>query len=247
MSPQNCEKIHPYILQQHLINQIIPLHVYQTWYTKNLPPIMHARREKLKQLNPAFTFHLYDDDDCSEFIKKHFTIQVVNAYNSLIPGAYKADLWRCCVLFVNGGIYMDIKLLTVGGFKLIQLTTKEHFVRDRLPNTIYNALIVCKPRNNLLLNSINAIVRNVRIKYYGPSPLDPTGPGLLGKLAMKDNTVNIDLKHNTNGGYIIYKNKFIISTEYSEYDKERSELNHKIKKARYDILWNKKVIYKSSI
>ena len=24
-------------------------------------------------------------------------------------------------------------------------------------------------------------------------------------------------------------------------------LNHKIKKARYDILWNKKVIYKSSI
>jgi len=244
MSKQNCEKLPPFISQEHFVNQIIPLHVYQTWYTKTLPPLMNARREELKRLNPAFTFHLYDDNDCSEFIKKHFTIQVLNAYNSLIPGAYKADLWRCCVLFINGGIYMDIKLLTVGGFKLIQLTTKEHFVRDRLPNTIYNALLVCKPRNKLLLNSINAIVRNVRKKYYGASPLDPTGPGLLGKLAMKDTGVNIDLKHNTNGGFIIYKNNFIISTEYSDYNKERSELNNEIKKARYDILWNKRVIYK---
>jgi mannosyltransferase OCH1-like enzyme len=244
MSKQNCEKLRPFILREHFINQIIPLHVYQTWYTKTLPPIMNARREELKRLNPAFTFHLYDDNDCAEFIKKHFTIQVVNAYNSLIPGAYKADLWRCCVLFIKGGIYMDIKLSTVNGFKLIQLTTKEHFVSDRPPNTIYNAFIVCKPRNKLLLNSINAIVRNVRKKYYGIGPLDPTGPGLLGKLAMNDTDVNIDLKHNINGGYIIYNNKFVISTEYPEYDKERSELNHKINRPRYDILWKKRVIYK---
>ena len=236
--------LNSHTVQHNADNQIIPLNVYQTWYTKNLPPLMNTRREKLKQLNPEFTFHLYDDNDCAEFIKKHFTIQVLNAYNSLIPGAYKADLWRCCVLFVNGGIYMDIKLLTVNGFKLIQLTTNEHFVRDRPPNTIYNAFIVCKPRNKLLLNSINAIVRNVRNKYYGESPLDPTGPGLIGKLAMKYNTGNIDLKHNTGGGYILYENKFIISTEYLEYNKERSELNNKIKKARYDILWNKRQVYK---
>ncbi len=245
MSNQNCGKLPPQpILTEHLTNQIIPLHVYQTWYTKNLPPKMNACREKLKQLNPTFTFHLYDDNDCANFIKKHFTIQVFNAYNSLIPGAYKADLWRACVLFVNGGIYMDIKLCTINGFKLIELVSKEHFVKDRPLNSIYNALLVCKPRNKLLLNSINMIVRNVRRKYYGQSPLDPTGPKLMGKLAIKEKGINIDLKHYINGGYIVYKNKFVISTEYSEYDKERSELNHKIKKARYHILWSKKAIYK---
>jgi mannosyltransferase OCH1-like enzyme len=244
MNNTNITKLTPYTLQQNVNNKIIPLHVYQTWYTKNLPPKMNSRWEALKHLNPEFTFHLYDDNDCEEFIKKHFTIQVLNAYNSLIPGAYKADLWRYCVLFVNGGIYMDIKLLTINGFKLIELTTKEHYVRDRPLNTIYNALIVCKPRNKLLLNSINMIVRHVRKKYYGLTALDPTGPGLIGKLAMKDKTVNIDLHHYTQGGYILYKKHFVISTEYSEYDKERSDIYNKIKKARYNILWNRRAIYK---
>jgi mannosyltransferase OCH1-like enzyme len=244
MNKKNISKTTPYPLRQNVTKSIIPLHVYQTWYTKNLPPKMNARREKFKQLNPEFTFHVYDDNDCAEFIKKHFTIHVLNAYNSLIPGAYKADLWRYCVLFVNGGIYMDVKLSTINGFKLIYLTTKEHFVIDRPPNTIYNALLVCKPRNKLLLNSINMIVQNVRRKYYGLSPLDPTGPGLMGKLAMKYKPGNIDLNHYTNGGYILYNNYFIISTEYLEYNKERSEINNKIKKPRYDILWNKRAVYK---
>ena len=244
MSKQNCEKLPPFILREHFINQIIPLHVYQTWYTKNLPPLMNTCREELKRQNPAFTFHLYDDNECAEFIKKHFTIQVFNAYNSLIPGAYKADLWRYCVLFVKGGIYLDIKLCTVNGFKLIQLTTKEHFVKDRPTNSIYNAFIVCKPRNKLLLNSINTIVQNVRNKYYGNGPLDPTGPGLIGQLAMSDPTVNIDLSHYKDGGYIVYNNSFIISTAYSEYERERTELNNKIKRPRYDILWNKRRVYK---
>jgi mannosyltransferase OCH1-like enzyme len=244
MNKKNITKLTPYTLKDNLTNKIIPLHVYQTWYTKNLPPKMHARREILKKRNPEFTFHVYDDNDCAEFIKKHFTSQVLNAYNSLIPGAYKADLWRACVLFVNGGIYLDIKLCTINGFKLIELTTKEHFAKDRPPNSIYNALLVCKPRNTLLLNTINMIVRNVRTKYYGRGALEPTGPCLMGKLALRDKTINIDLKHYTHGGFLLYKNYFVISTEYAEYDRERSELNNKIKKPRYTILWNRRAIYK---
>ena len=79
MNKKIISKLTPYTLQQNLTNKIIPLHVYQTWYTKNLPPKMHARREILKNCNPEFTFHVYDDNDCAEFIKKHFTSQVLTA------------------------------------------------------------------------------------------------------------------------------------------------------------------------
>jgi mannosyltransferase OCH1-like enzyme len=122
----------------------------------------------------------------SEFIKENFSEDVLNAYNSLIPGAYKADLWRYCILYKQGGIYIDVRYFPYNGFKFINLTEKEHFVLD-LPscNTgisgIYNALMVCLPGNEILLKAINQIVENVSTKYYGNCWLEPTGPLLLEK------------------------------------------------------------------
>ena len=43
------------------------------------------------------------------FIKSHFSKRVLYAYDKLIPGAFKADLWRYCIIYINGGIYIDIK------------------------------------------------------------------------------------------------------------------------------------------
>ena len=90
-------------------NSIIPLHLYQTWHTKDLPQKMKENLEFNKYANPKITFHLYDDSECREFIKNNFEPDVLEAYNSLIPCSYKSDLWRYCVLYINGGIYLDIK------------------------------------------------------------------------------------------------------------------------------------------
>jgi mannosyltransferase OCH1-like enzyme len=110
---------------------IIPLHIYQTWHTKNLPPKMYECVEKLKKANPEFTHHLYDLNDCREFIETNFGEEVVDAYDNLIPTSYKSDLWRCCVLYINGGIYLDIKYEPVNGFKFIDIIDKEHFALDQ--------------------------------------------------------------------------------------------------------------------
>jgi mannosyltransferase OCH1-like enzyme len=240
-------KTTPYPLKINTNNPLIPLNVYQTWNTKKLPLKMNERREILKKENPEFTFHLFDNNDCQQFIKNHFTVDVLNAYNTLIPGAYKADLWRCCVLYVYGGIYMDIKLLTVNNFKLIELTSKEHFVKDRPLNSIYNAFMVCKPYNILLKRTIIMITINVKQKYYGLSPLDPTGPLLMGKLANNQKNVNIDLIHHNDGGFLTYKKYFVISTEYPEYNKERTKTYEKLRTYRYDVLWHNRRIYTSLI
>jgi mannosyltransferase OCH1-like enzyme len=236
-------KPYPYLKNDY--KSIIPLDIYQTWFTKDLPPKMKQRVELLKRQNPRFNHYLFDDNDCREFIKKYFKSDVLEAYDNLIPGAYKADLWRLCVLFINGGIYMDIKFCCINGFRLIELTEAEHFVKDRPPNSIYNALMSCKKGNLFLYKSIRKIVENVKNKFYGNHPLSPTGPIMLGNVMMDNKLkVNYDMEHYIHGSYIIYKNIFVISTEYLEYNEERTLQYKEINKHRYDKMWIDKNIYK---
>jgi len=110
----------------------VPLIIYQTWASKDLPPKMAQCVNKLKADNPEFDHYLYDDADCREFIKTEFEPEVLEAYDQLVPGAYKADLWRYCVLYKTGGIYLDIKFRCEPGFSLLELTDdNESFVLDR--------------------------------------------------------------------------------------------------------------------
>ena len=140
---------------------------------------------------------------------------------------------------------MDIKFCCVNGFRLIELTETEHFAKDRPTNSIYNALMSCKKGNIFLYKSIRQIVENVKNNYYGSHPLSPTGPIMLGAVIMRNKLIiNYDMKHYEKGGYIIYKNIFVISTEYPEYDKERSIQYNEINKQRYDKMWVDRNVYK---
>lgn len=227
-----------------LYKPVIPLNIYQTWHTKQLPELMRKNVNMIINNNPAFKHYLYDDNDCRDFIKNNFDLNVLNAFDSLIPGAYKADLFRYCILYKQGGIYMDIKYTHVNNFKFINLSEREHFVFDTDKYNIYNALMVCLPNNPFLLLAINKIVENVKNKYYGFGCLDPTGPGLLGSILPKDIKNNILMNHEN---YLSVENKYIffngylILRSYNGYSKEQGE-NQKTE--HYSALWAKRQIYK---
>jgi hypothetical protein len=57
--------------------------------------------------------YLFNDADCRAFIINEYPPDVLTAYDRLIPTAFKADLWRYCVLYKYGGVYLDIKLAEV--------------------------------------------------------------------------------------------------------------------------------------
>ena len=233
----------PYPLKPNY-NIVIPKSIYQTWHTKLLPPSMSNSVNLIKSLNPKFNHYLYDDNDCREFIKNHFKSDVLNAYNSLIPGAYKADLWRYCILFIKGGIYLDIKYKPINGFRFVTLTESEHLVADINNVDIYNALMICLPRNELLYKSIRKIVDNVNNKYYGSNFLEPTGPNLLSKFISTSDKI-VDLKHKEligdNNYKIIYFNNIPILKSYNGHCMEAQKYSIK---QHYSILWEKRKIYK---
>ena len=233
---------------------IVPKKLFQTWHSKDLPEKMRENIINIQKQNPELEYFLFDDNDCVDFIGTHFDNDVLDAYNKLIPGAYKADLWRYCVMYIDGGVYLDIKYQCVDGFKFIDIMDREHFVLDIWPHQfkpgthgIYNALIIAKPGNPLLLTAIKRIVHNTQTDYYGFSSLYPTGPGLLGELYfgnINNNTKmldNFNLVHDyINGiGFIIYKNQIILQF-YPEYRTEqRANQKHK----HYGELWQQRAIY----
>ena len=232
---------------------VIPLKIFQTWNTKNLPEKMQKVVDDLKSKNSEFEYFLFDDNDCEEFIKNNFGQDVLYAYNTLIPGAYKADLWRCCVLYIHGGIYLDIKYICINGFKLINLTDKEYFVTDELMNyisgpykgIIWNGLMVTKPKNEKLLKCINQIVENVENNYYGFGIYEPTGPTLLTRyFTVEERKANIltralDKAKKYNGAKM---NDTFILNEYNGYriDRKKSVID-------YTTAWKNRCVYKIPI
>ena len=181
----------------------IPLKIFQTWYNKNvLSSEINELTNDVKTKNPEFEYFLFDIDDCENFIQKYFDNNVLCTYNALIPLAYKNHLWSLCVLYIQGGIYLDINLKCVNNFKLYSLTYKEHFAVDtklnEYPNEIHKGIcsniMCCKSNNPVILRAIQQIVENVKTNFYGESPLDPTGSVLLGTFFSDDQKENMDIK-----------------------------------------------------
>lgn len=231
---------------KYIYASIIPLNLYTCWHTKDLPPLMKNNYEKLIQDNPEFNVYLYDECDCREFIQTYFPVDVLNAYNALIPCSYKSDLWRFCVLYINGGVYLDIKYQCKNNFKFIALTEKEYFVRDIPEKHTYTALIITLPKNEILLKCINQIVKNVNNKFYGNTSLDPTGPGLLGSFFSNDEISAFEIyhqgsviEHKLKEYYMVYKGSIILSN-FEGYREEQSLFQ---KNKYYTLLWEDKNIY----
>jgi mannosyltransferase OCH1-like enzyme len=249
----NTTLTHKIYLPKNHQNGPIPKIIFQSWHSKQLPPKMYKCVQKLQKDNPEFLYYLFDDEMCRELIKQHFHPSVVNAFDHLIPGQYKCDLWKYCVLYVHGGVYLDMKYQCVNGFKLKDICDEEHFVLERpgfwSHNTygIYNGFMVCKPRNQLLMKCIQNIVHNVRTKNLGHGSLYPTGPGLLGTLYFGNINKTFSKIHDFDFFFRpdaedqIVSKGIIVLRGYNEYRREQRKTQ---KTEHYSILWEKGDIYK---
>lgn len=221
---------------------MIPLKIFQTWHSEVIPYEMSRVILKVKEINPEFEYFLFDINKSRQFIESNFDSEILQAYDTLIPFAYKADLWKLCVLYKEGGIYLDTKFEPINDFKFINLTEKNHFALDTPSNNgISVGLMVVKPNQSELLVAINQIVNNVKNQFYGNNSLEITGPLLL-KSIIKD---DIDLKHILDNsknirGYT--KNDILILNEYQNYRKELTMYGDS-----YYNQWINRKIYKTLI
>ena len=91
----------------------IPKNIIQVYFPdkNDLPKEINENIEKLKKMNPNWSYFLYDDYDIEEYIEKSYGSYMLNVYKKINPiyGAARVDFFRYLVMYHKGGIYLDIK------------------------------------------------------------------------------------------------------------------------------------------
>ena len=247
----------------------IPKRIFQTWETNQVSPGMYDAVYTRIDKNPDWEYYFFDDNACRNFIKDNFPKKVLAAYDTLIPGAYKADLWRYCVLYIHGGVYVDIKAeLLVSLNDVIPENIEFLSIKDRNRTNnefigyIYQAFICAKPKHPFLKQAIDMIVENANTGYYGYDDLSPTGPGLLGKainlvLGRVQTSSHFQGNHEFEGYRYSFlpepvfsekivrtdKNKVFFVLEYSSFREEQSLCFNKNIGFKYSYCWCNDKIY----
>ncbi len=217
----------------------VPKTIFQTWHAKTLPPKMKKCVNDLISNNKDYNYYIYDDNQCRNMIKENFNESVLNAYDNLIPGAYKADLWRYCALYAYGGIYIDIKFRPIGDFSFNELISREHMVLDR---PCYKNAIKISLKDEI--NLIRSPKYNDDVKYLRNKMLvdDKNNIGIYNALMICKkysplllkciNKVIYNVKNKIYGNSSLYPTgPLLVSEQYFEGDNERVkniELFHSI-------------------
>ena len=142
--------------------------IYMT-YKKPIPDIVYRR---WKTHNPSYNIELSLDVECILFLDRYINRFVSLLFNYIPKGMYKADLWRLCKLYINGGVYADVDL--VPHLTIDNLNKDITFYTCLTPKTktIFQAFMInfSKPRNNLIfIFLLSFLINKPYEKINGPT------------------------------------------------------------------------------
>jgi mannosyltransferase OCH1-like enzyme len=176
--PSNVLKVHDKFLEcESILNGYkIPNIIHQTFCSKILPLEIANVIKQNKQVCKNCKFIFYDDEDCELLIKNNFNDEIYNTYKKINPcyGAMRADFFRYCVLYLYGGIYLDIKSKIT--YPLFTLIKKDDLCILDIPRrnlepwrtncpTYEQWLLIFAPRHPYLLSMINQMYQYINNKY----------------------------------------------------------------------------------
>ena len=154
----------------------IPRVVCQTFSSwQKVPAHVH---EQFSRLAPGFTRRFFDDASAKEYIRSHYPEKVQRAYAKL-RGAHKADLFRYCYLYREGGVYLDIKTVLHASLEDVVSIVEKHncelatcltepVILFPLRAQVYQGVLIARPGCVLFLECIEYATKywwRTRIDY----------------------------------------------------------------------------------
>lgn len=222
----------------------------------------------LLEINPEYEYIFYNDQDRRAFIKDNYSSDVLRAYDTLVAGAYKADLFRYCYLYVYGGCYLDYKIIARKPLRQL-IAENDMFItcidydrgntldknRDTTKSYL-NALIFSTPRNETILQMVLACTKNIldMKEYFFNSRdtkgyadiLNITGPTLFYTVCTTGNGTSkqsLKFKHLIkNNDESSYKNFQIIDYETGEVSFTKTHLTNDMAN-HYSKLWERRELF----
>jgi len=167
----------------------IPKKIFQTCAdVQALKPEILANIEKIKALNPGWSYALFDDQAMWAYFEANFDSSIMGLLKGVNPkyGVVLADLFRYLVIYNEGGVYLDIK--STMGMPLDKVLREEdelvlsqwrnrmgeEFVGaglypelNRIPGGEFQQWhVIAKAGHPLLMHVVNEVLLN--IKNYSP-------------------------------------------------------------------------------
>eukprot|EP00927_Polykrikos_kofoidii_P012837 TRINITY_DN15570_c0_g1_i1.p1 TRINITY_DN15570_c0_g1~~TRINITY_DN15570_c0_g1_i1.p1 ORF type:complete len:380 (-),score=44.70 TRINITY_DN15570_c0_g1_i1:70-1209(-) len=86
----------------------IPRRLFQTLHVKEgIPPSISMVLQRWQMWNADYEYELHDAHSVRQFIHDNYDSSFVRIFDSLGQYQQQSDLWRLCVLYLRGGVYVD--------------------------------------------------------------------------------------------------------------------------------------------
>lgn len=155
----------------------IPKNIFQTFKTSDLPWITRFYIARMKRKNPEWKYEFYDDQRIGEFFKNHFPAEYDRAYRSLTIGAAKADFFRYAVLYIYGGVYLDIDSYVKTPFNRFLKPDDEAIVsHEGNPGLYCQWALISDKGHPFLKRTLEKVVDNILTHRYPHDVHKTTGP-----------------------------------------------------------------------
>lgn len=232
----------------------VPLVVYRSWITNNIPKRMYDTVMKTIEKTPEFDNYFYSDAECLDFIEKNFEPNVLKAFRSMKPGAYQSDLWRYCILYKNGGVYINIPaILQKPLFKILgeypKLFIVDHPSTNMCTDTpgVWNGFMASPPGNPVFRDCIDEIVETCKNRDYKNNPIDITVCPLSRMLDKREGPEflhSLPFVHAVSPSKEFHYKGEIFFTQYEGY---RDDQKAQQTTPHYSELWNNRDVFDPSI
>jgi len=160
----------------------IPKTIIQTMTKGNLPEQLRENCLSWQKYNPEYNYKFFDGDDRISYLKLYTDQDTIKAYFSLSQNAFKADLFRSCYLYNEGGVYSDIDFRCSSSLNNI-ICPSDQIVTGIRNNQINQGIIITVPKSPILYHLIQTGIKRIfsnkpllGTKYWGVKDVGYFGP-----------------------------------------------------------------------
>lgn len=139
---------------------------------------------ELRRIYYNWEYKIWSNKEIKKFLQNNFDDIVFKTYEKIKPYSYKSDLARYCILKIYGGLYVDLNTRFINHIQHdenVLFAFRDYSLTQRRGWYVSTSIIYSAVNNNILNTCVDILIDNVNKNYYGNSPLDVTGPGVLGK------------------------------------------------------------------
>jgi hypothetical protein len=158
----------------------IPKVLYQTHESEYLPWSLYSPSLQTIYMNPNYVYNFYNAAERRQALVELFgeNSRQTAAYDKLRDGAFKADIFRICILYAKGGVYMDCKSSTIVPLDVFIPHDSDFAMFIETAGIPSNSFIASSALNCVIKKIMDEGITRVLSENYGSNCLDVAGPSM---------------------------------------------------------------------